>query len=116
MECVRLRVLDLDFDNGLILVRNGKGGKDRAVPLPQRLREPLQAHLTRVEGQAARIAKRLQQDKRRSVDLLDGGVFHPLGPSRACRRRRSRRAGAPSRCCGRGSPPDSFRTRGRPGS
>ncbi len=26
MECVRLRVLDLDFDNGLILVRNGKDG------------------------------------------------------------------------------------------
>jgi site-specific recombinase XerD len=51
MECVRLRVLDLDFDNGLILVRNGKGGKDRAVPLPQRLRERLQAHLTRVEAQ-----------------------------------------------------------------
>jgi integron integrase len=51
MECIRLRVLDLDFDNGLILVRNGKGGKDRAVPLPQRLREPLHAHLTRVEAQ-----------------------------------------------------------------
>lgn len=51
MECVRLRVLDVDFDNGLILVRNGKGGKDRAVPLPQRLREPLQVHLTRVEAQ-----------------------------------------------------------------
>ena len=34
LECCRLRVLDIDFDRSQILVRNGKGGKDRAVPLP----------------------------------------------------------------------------------
>lgn len=41
MECVRLRIKDVDFDRGEIVVRNGKGAKDRRVPLPQRLREPL---------------------------------------------------------------------------
>lgn len=48
MEGVRLRVGDLDFDNRRIVVRNGKGGKDRVVPLPERLMEPLRAHLGRV--------------------------------------------------------------------
>ena len=33
MECVRLRVKDVDFERGEILVRDGKGGKDRLVPL-----------------------------------------------------------------------------------
>lgn len=37
MECVRLRVLDVDFDYRQIVVRHGKGGKDRVVPLPQTL-------------------------------------------------------------------------------
>lgn len=48
MECVRLRVKDVDFDRGEICVRNGKGGKDRRVPLPMRLRESLAARLERV--------------------------------------------------------------------
>lgn len=51
MECARLRVLDLDFDHQLIVVRNGKGGKDRVVPLPDRLRDPLHAHLEQVAAQ-----------------------------------------------------------------
>jgi len=41
MECLRLRVKDVDFGRSEILVRQGKGGKDRRVPLPARLREPL---------------------------------------------------------------------------
>lgn len=48
MECVRLRVKDVDFELNQICVRDGKGGKDRHVPLPQRLREPLRAQLERV--------------------------------------------------------------------
>lgn len=48
MEGLRLRVKDLDFDRGLIAVREGKGDKDRTVMLPERLRDPLQAHLERV--------------------------------------------------------------------
>ena len=34
MECVRLRINSIDMDRGMIYVRFGKGGKDRAVPLP----------------------------------------------------------------------------------
>jgi integron integrase len=45
MEGVRLRVGDVDFGNGRILVRNGKGGKDRVVPLPTSLVGPLRSHL-----------------------------------------------------------------------
>ncbi|MEO8810387.1 MAG: integron integrase [Rhodanobacter sp.] len=48
MECVRLRVKDIDFDRNEICVRDGKGGKDRHVPLPQRLRDGLHAQLERV--------------------------------------------------------------------
>ena len=48
MECVRLRVKDVDFELNQICVRDGKGGKDRHVPLPQRLREALRAQLARV--------------------------------------------------------------------
>lgn len=48
MECVRLRVKDVDFELNQICVRDGKGGKDRHVPLPQRLREALRAQLKRV--------------------------------------------------------------------
>ena len=45
MECVRLRVQDLDFDYRQIVVRNGKGGKDRVVPLPRSLQGGLQEQL-----------------------------------------------------------------------
>jgi integron integrase len=48
MECVRLRVKDVDFDRREICVRNGKGGKDRRVPLPMKLREVLAARIERV--------------------------------------------------------------------
>lgn len=37
LECLRLRVKDLDFDHRAILVRDGKGGKDRVVTLPDEL-------------------------------------------------------------------------------
>ena len=48
MECVRLRVKDLDFDQHLIVVRDGKGMKDRVTILPDSLITPLQEHLQRV--------------------------------------------------------------------
>lgn len=47
MECVRLRVKDVDFGLNQICVRDGKGGKDRHVPLPQRLRVVLAAQVER---------------------------------------------------------------------
>lgn len=48
MECVRLRVQDIGFDRNEITVRNGKGGKDRRVPLPRRLRGRLSEQVERV--------------------------------------------------------------------
>lgn len=46
MEGLRLRVKDIDFANRIIIVRAGKGNKDRVVPLPDSLAEPLRARLT----------------------------------------------------------------------
>jgi integron integrase len=47
MECVRLRVKDVDFNRNEIVVREGKGDKDRRVPLPATLREDLRRALDR---------------------------------------------------------------------
>jgi len=48
MEAIRLRVKDVDFERGQVIVREGKGSKDRVVMLPETLREPLREHLERV--------------------------------------------------------------------
>ncbi|OLD65040.1 MAG: integrase [Acidobacteria bacterium 13_1_40CM_2_68_5] len=45
MECCRLRVKDVDLARGEIIVRDGKGRKDRITMLPATLREPLAVHL-----------------------------------------------------------------------
>jgi integron integrase len=45
MECLRLRVKDIDFDNHQIIVRDGKGGGDRVTPLPNALIQPLKLQL-----------------------------------------------------------------------
>jgi integron integrase len=50
MECVRLRVKDIDFAQHQIIVRDGKGQKDRVTMLPERFAPPLQEHLARVKG------------------------------------------------------------------
>jgi integron integrase len=50
MECLRLRVQDIDFSRKEILVRDGKGAKDRVTVLPESLRTPLQDHLKRVKA------------------------------------------------------------------
>ena len=47
MECLRLRVKDVDFARGEITVRDGKGGKDRCTLLPRSLVEPLQLEIER---------------------------------------------------------------------
>ena len=51
MECVRLRVKDVDFDQRQIMVRDGKGQKDRVTMLPERYLQPLREHLERVKVQ-----------------------------------------------------------------
>ena len=49
MECLRLRVKDIDFSANHIVVREGKGNKDRMTMLPIVVKTPLIAHLTRVQ-------------------------------------------------------------------
>ena len=49
MECVRLRVKDVDFAYQQITVRDGKGAQDRVTMLPQSLQKPLQHHLAKVQ-------------------------------------------------------------------
>nr|WP_236262008.1 tyrosine-type recombinase/integrase [Pirellula staleyi] len=49
MEACRLRVQDVDFDRLQLMMRDGKGEKDRAVPLPGRLVEGLLRQLETVE-------------------------------------------------------------------
>lgn len=49
-ECLKLRVKDIDFGYRQILVRDGKGAKDRVTMLPGALIAPLQQHLARVKA------------------------------------------------------------------
>jgi integron integrase len=50
MECLQLRVKDLDFASQQIVVRNGQGAQDRLTLLPQTLVAPLQRHLIKVQA------------------------------------------------------------------
>lgn len=49
MECLRLRVKDVDFRAKQIVVRDGKGGKDRVTVLPEAVTDHLRLHLERRE-------------------------------------------------------------------
>ncbi len=66
LELLRLRVKDVDFSRGQITVRGGKGGKDRVVMLPEKMRGELEGHLVRV---------RLRFDEDRKAGLA--GVWLP---------------------------------------
>ena len=64
-ECCTLRVRDIDFGRAQIIVREGKGDKDRIVMLPATLQEPLGEQLQRVEP-------------RWRADVRRGGGFAPV--------------------------------------
>ena len=49
MECVRLRIKDIDFSYRQIVVRDGKGHKDRVTMLPQIVIDPLSRHMEKVK-------------------------------------------------------------------
>lgn len=51
MECCRLRVKDIDFAKQQIVVRAGKGNKDRYTMLPTAIKESLATHLDRMKSQ-----------------------------------------------------------------
>jgi integron integrase len=65
LECLELRVKDVDFAQREIRLRQGKGRKDRVTPLPEACAAPLQEHLTRVRAQF-------------ELDLREGFVGVPL--------------------------------------
>jgi integron integrase len=69
-ERPRLRVKDIDFSNGRIVVRDGKGGKDRVTMLPDKIKEPLRSHIEQV--------KRLHEDDPREGF---GNVYPPHAPA-----------------------------------
>ncbi|MEW6376703.1 MAG: integron integrase [Thermodesulfobacteriota bacterium] len=49
MECLRLRIKDVDFENDLLMVHSGKGEKDRALMIPRKIREELARHVASVK-------------------------------------------------------------------
>ncbi len=59
MECLRLRVKDMDFARGEILVREGKGFKDRVTMLPNTLTAPLKSHLASARRPGSPISRPL---------------------------------------------------------
>jgi integrase len=71
MECVRLRIKDIDFELAQITVRDAKGGKDRITMLPLNMSGPLRRHLLRVKAQH-------EQD----LDDEFGGVHLPFALAR----------------------------------
>jgi len=68
LECCRLRVMDLDFGRHQVIVRRGKGDKDRVTMLPAVVRDELRRHVERV---------RLQHES----DVARGGGWVELPPS-----------------------------------
>jgi len=50
LECLQLRVKDVDFESDQVTVRGGKGDKDRITMLPQSIKAELRRHLGRVKG------------------------------------------------------------------
>ncbi|MDP2157208.1 MAG: integron integrase [Nitrospirota bacterium] len=50
MELARLRVLDIDFEGNLLVVRTGKGDKDRSTILSDAVKEPLRLHIEKVKA------------------------------------------------------------------
>ncbi len=50
MECMRLRVMHLDFEHRAVIVVDGKGAKHRVVTLPEELVDPLKRHLAWVKA------------------------------------------------------------------
>lgn len=58
LECTTLRVKDVDFERNQIVVRAGKGGKDRVTLLPRSVEGPLRRHLRKIRGLHERDMKR----------------------------------------------------------
>jgi integron integrase len=68
MELLRLRVKDVDFARGQIMVRGGKGGKDRVTMLPESLRTAITAQVERARA----IWEKDLMEKREGVSMPEG--------------------------------------------
>ncbi|MFO3706951.1 integron integrase [Xanthomonas codiaei] len=101
MECLRLRIKDVDAARGEIVVRDGKGGKGRRVPLPLSLREALQrqrerallVHAADLAGAGRVFLPHALARKYPNADVEPGWPY--LFPS--ARRSRDPRSGRPGR-------------------
>jgi integron integrase len=101
-ECLELRVKDIDFDRHQIVVRRGKGQKDRRTMLPVAVRERLQAHLQDVKRQheddlahgAGRVVLPFALDRKYPNASTDWAWQFVFPASRVCR---DARWGPPSR-------------------
>ena len=62
LECLQLRVQDIDFAHNEITVRGGKGGKDRMTTLPGSLKKPLAEHLRKVRAMHEKGRRKLRGD------------------------------------------------------
>ena len=71
MECIRLRIQDIDFGQGLVYVRDAKGGKDRVVVFPQSVREEMQFQVD--------LVKKIHEE---DLALGFGNVYLPEALSR----------------------------------
>ena len=65
MECLRLRVKDIDWDYHQIIVQDGKGGKNRVTVLPSTVSEELESHLNHVK----KIYEKDRRENKRGVQL-----------------------------------------------
>jgi len=79
IECCQLRVKDVDFDQGLLVVRSRKGDKDRTTLLADRCREPLRAQLCTAEA--------IHQKDRAGLGRLAPGRARSQVPARRTRAR-----------------------------
>jgi integrase len=85
LECVELRVKDINFDREELTVRDGKAGKDRVTMLPGTVRVPLRDHLTRVVPRERRrhhlhesVLQRAVKDAARAAGISRPATPHAL--------------------------------------
>ena len=78
-ECCHLRMTDLDFDQGLVLIRSGKGDKSRSTLLAEVDWEKLRAHLQRVEADAGAVIRRPPQGGSRALQSTRPSMPRPGG-------------------------------------
>lgn len=89
-ETVALRIRDLDFDQGMVWVRRGKGEKDRVTMLPEKLKTGLKALVERREGDAyvfesarggkltTRSAQKIFENALHKTEIKKLATFHSL--------------------------------------